>query len=316
MKVSVIVPNFNHSRFLRQRIDSILAQSYTDFELILLDDCSTDNSRDIINAYRDNPHTSHIVFNEQNTGSPFLQWEKGLALAQGEYVWIAESDDFAHPDFLQACVEQLDRLPEASLCHTGSTFIDAEGRPSDRSYDPWREDGRVCIYDSASYLRHNMTFADDCYNASMVVFRRQAYVGIDRTFASFRFAGDWLFMCHIILRGKVVVVHRKLNYYRWHGANTTSLSEKSSAWLYDKIRLYAEIFHIADIPAYNRWLVCGIIYKYIRRLRTGEADRNRLLTMAKAHLGVNRWHYALERVNKSLTNVLPCLPEGRHYPMR
>lgn len=67
--VSVIVPNYNHAPFLRERIDSILAQSYTDFELILLDDCSTDNSRDILNSYRDNPHVSHIIFNEKNSGS-------------------------------------------------------------------------------------------------------------------------------------------------------------------------------------------------------------------------------------------------------
>ena len=64
--VSVIVPNYNHALYLHERIESILLQSYTEFELILLDDCSTDNSQDILNSYRNNPHVSHIVFNEKS----------------------------------------------------------------------------------------------------------------------------------------------------------------------------------------------------------------------------------------------------------
>ncbi len=66
--VSVIVPNYNHASFLKQRINSILEQTYQDFELILLDDCSTDNSREILEQYRSNPHVSHIAHNEINSG--------------------------------------------------------------------------------------------------------------------------------------------------------------------------------------------------------------------------------------------------------
>ena len=90
--VSVIVPNYNHAPYLRQRIESILDQSHQDFELILLDDCSTDGSRDIMESYRGDPRVSHIVYNEANSGSTFRQWDKGIELAQGECVWVAESD--------------------------------------------------------------------------------------------------------------------------------------------------------------------------------------------------------------------------------
>lgn len=62
--VSVIVPNYNYARFLRQRIDSILLQDFTDYELILLDDASSDDSRSILESYRSNPHTACIVCNE------------------------------------------------------------------------------------------------------------------------------------------------------------------------------------------------------------------------------------------------------------
>ena len=93
MKVSIIVPNYNHEKYLDERIQSILNQTYQDFEIIILDDCSTDNSKFVIEKFRNNEHVSHIVYNEQNSGSTFKQWERGFELAKGELIWIAESDD-------------------------------------------------------------------------------------------------------------------------------------------------------------------------------------------------------------------------------
>src|SRR6267378_5588953 len=82
--VSVIVPNYNHARYLRQRIESVLGQTYKDIEVILLDDCSTDESRAIISEYSADPRVK-VVLNEVNSGSTFKQWKKGMGLAHGEY---------------------------------------------------------------------------------------------------------------------------------------------------------------------------------------------------------------------------------------
>src|ERR1700752_3159230 len=76
-KVSVIIPNYNHATFLIERIDSILCQTFQDFELIILDDCSNDNSRSIIEKYHGHEKISHIIYNPTNSGSPFMQWQKG-----------------------------------------------------------------------------------------------------------------------------------------------------------------------------------------------------------------------------------------------
>ena len=96
--VSVIVPNYNHAPFLDERINSILNQSYDNYELIIMDDMSTDNSVDVINKYKDHEHVSQIIINEKNSGSPFKQWNKGFAKAKGELIWIAESDDACEHD--------------------------------------------------------------------------------------------------------------------------------------------------------------------------------------------------------------------------
>ena len=76
--VSVIIPNYNHAKYLEERIDSVLNQSYKDFEVIVLDDYSTDNSKEVINKYAGHPKVSHIILNEENSGSTFKQWHKGF----------------------------------------------------------------------------------------------------------------------------------------------------------------------------------------------------------------------------------------------
>ena len=87
--VSVIIPNYNHARFLDERIKSVLGQTYQNIEVIILDDCSTDNSREVIEKYRSNPKVTKIVYNEKNTGKPFQQWNKGMELAAGNIIWLS-----------------------------------------------------------------------------------------------------------------------------------------------------------------------------------------------------------------------------------
>ena len=111
ISVSIIVPNYNYACYLNVRIASILNQSYTNYELILLDDASTDNSVEILEKYKDNPHVSHILVNEKNSGSPFQQWAKGISLARGKWIWIAEADDVAEPTFLEVCLSQISLYP-------------------------------------------------------------------------------------------------------------------------------------------------------------------------------------------------------------
>src|SRR5262249_33075884 len=97
--ISAIVPTYNHARFLEQRIRSIVEQKGRPDELIILDDASTDGSRELIERLvpeLDLPVVT--VFNETRSGNVFRQWEKGISLARGDLVWICESDDFAELD--------------------------------------------------------------------------------------------------------------------------------------------------------------------------------------------------------------------------
>ena len=126
--VSVIIPNYNHARYLEQRLDSVLNQTYQNFEVIILDDHSTDNSLEVINRYKDNPHIKQIVVNETNSGSTFKQWDKGIHLATGDIIWIAESDDYCELNLLDELVRIYTSKPDMAYVYTTSIMVDENGK--------------------------------------------------------------------------------------------------------------------------------------------------------------------------------------------
>src|SRR5256884_5552042 len=131
-KVSVIVPNYNHAPYLRERLESILTQTYKDFELLILDDGSTDDSYQIIARYERRARV-RVLVNSTNSGSAFSQWNRGISLARGEYVWIAESDDSADPHFLEMLIPVLDETPSLGIAYCQSHLINTKiGRASCR----------------------------------------------------------------------------------------------------------------------------------------------------------------------------------------
>lgn len=216
--VSVIVPNYCHARFLEQRIQSILDQTYQNFELIILDDCSQDDgaSQAIIESYRSNPHVSHIVYNEVNSGSPFKQWRKGLELAKGEYVWIAESDDFCLPTFLEtllsACIKN-----DAVFAFCNSFFTNEQG-DIERKHNPFSES---CIIQGEEFIRQRLACRCTVTNASSVLFRKEVAMNIGRQYESMKGNGDWLFWIEMAEKGNVCYVDEALNLFRRHNACVT-----------------------------------------------------------------------------------------------
>ncbi len=136
-KVSIIIANYNYARYLEQRLDSIIQQTYRDFEIIFLDDASSDESVELCkNKYKH--YITHFKVNSVNTGNPFVQWNKGVRLAQGKYIWIAEADDFCEPTFLEEMVPLLESNPERG---TGilSVLTDSQGN----ALDDWEHLGRL-----------------------------------------------------------------------------------------------------------------------------------------------------------------------------
>ncbi|WP_443944220.1 glycosyltransferase family 2 protein [Pedobacter sp. AW1-32] len=213
--VSVVIPNYNHSLFLDQRIQSVLNQSFQDFELIILDDCSTDNSRSIIEKYRGQQQVAQIIYNDVNSGNTFKQWLKGIDLCRGEYIWIAESDDYADKHFLSLTVEALRSKNDASYTFVQSNWIDKFGTVFEQPKHPDIETEKI---DDKAFIEKYMLCGNLIYNASAVLFRKKAYIDnkvrLDKLLINFRYCGDWLFWSVLLKNKSLVLIPSFQNYFR------------------------------------------------------------------------------------------------------
>ena len=243
--VSVIVPNYNHARFLRRRIDTILAQTFQDFELILLDDCSTDDSRSILRQYSSDPRV-RLEFNEVNSGSTFKQWNKGVRLAQGKYIWIAESDDYAEERLLERLVSILNTDPIVTFayCQSWRVSDDDRGNGLADSYldmysdylDPRRWKADFCA-NGREECQNYLVSCNTVPNASAVVFRRAVYERVGGADESLRLCGDWKLWVAMALLGKIAYLGEPLNYFRSHDSSVRSTSHKEALDLAEDLQV-------------------------------------------------------------------------------
>jgi glycosyltransferase involved in cell wall biosynthesis len=235
-RISVIVPNYNHERFLKLRIESILNQTFQDFEIIILDDCSTDNSRDIIERYRSNIKITKIVYNEQNSGSTFKQWETGIALAKGDWLWIAESDDYAKSDFLESLIQLTEKYDNVGIAFSNSYKIDQDQQTEE-----------LPVYMTSSYkdgvieVRERLCHYNTITNASSCIINRKIAAEASKNLHKYKACGDWIFYTRILQHTNLAYSPRKLNYYRWHQSSVSFSASKSGAYVTEGVNVMDNI---------------------------------------------------------------------------
>jgi glycosyltransferase involved in cell wall biosynthesis len=223
-RVSVIVPNYNHALYIRQRLDSILQQEFQDFEVIILDDASTDNSREIIESYAHYPNF-RFLFNDTRSGSAFKQWKQGLESARGEYVWFAESDDYASPDFLSKLLPILEEDRRLGLVYCQSYLVDPDNSvlgdalqwTDDLDSHRWRSD---FVNDGRAEIKSYLSKKNTIPNASAVLIRASTLKSIDYLDDTYSLCGDWLLWIKLLLRSNVGYAAEKLNYWRQQSSNS------------------------------------------------------------------------------------------------
>lgn len=240
--VSVIVPNYNHEIYLRERLDSIYGQTYENIEVILLDDCSTDNSRNLLLEYANRyPEKTVTIFNEVNSGGVFRQWCKGIEQAKGKYIWIAESDDYCTDNFLSELVPLLNN-ESCMLAYAESIFVkngvkiwSMSEYLSDLQGINWKEPFSI-----TAHMAVRMGFAKKNIipNVSSVLFRNVGAIpeDIKELWGETKLCGDWLFYLSLIKGGTISYTNKATNYYRIH-EQSTSLKIQSSNQYYREFQL-------------------------------------------------------------------------------
>ncbi len=253
-RVSVVVPNYNYERYIGERLKSVLTQDYPIYELIVLDDKSADGSeRAIREQLADESVDNRVVVNHVNSGSVFAQWKRGVDLARGDFVWIAEADDLSEPEFLSTVIEGFDD-PRTVLSYCESQQMSESGEIlsdhyrdylADISLDKW---ARAYVSSGAEEIAQAMAIKNTIPNVSAVVFKREALSTVlEQHFDAireFRVAGDWMVYLRVLEQGLLAFVPDALNLHRRHGSSVT-IGGKAEALLAEirRIQLWVRAHH-------------------------------------------------------------------------
>ncbi len=237
-RISVVVPNYNYARYLVERIKSIETQTLPVYELIIIDDCSSDDSVQVIEKIiQDSPLDIKFVCNATNSGSVFAQWQKGVELATGDLVWIAEADDLSAPDFLTHVLPGFNNT-DVVLSYCESQQIDLDGKVIRENYlgyvaaigrerwlKPYIHSGREEIVDALS-VKNTIP------NVSAVVFRRNILSEVLKReqdhIREFTVAGDWYVYTKVLERGGIAFTPHAANIHRRHAKSVTNTSRNLS----------------------------------------------------------------------------------------
>jgi glycosyltransferase involved in cell wall biosynthesis len=276
-KVSVIVPIYNQLPFIRETVDSVLAQDHPDIELVLSDDGSTDGTSDVLGEYAErHPARVKVVTAERNTGIAGA-FNRALDAHTGEYIAWLGGDDVMLPGKLSRQVAVLQARPDAvGCCHDAEVFDSASGKPYGRFTEVYN--GRPGVRDGGVELLLDPTYM--MLPSTMMV--RSSAVGQLRFDPRIRVSNDWLFDIMLFRHHRIVGLDDVLARYRRHERNYTS---QTSDALEDALVVLA----LADAryPELHRLIrlrrVAAIFGEASRRLQS--SDRRAALRYIRAAAG-------------------------------
>jgi glycosyltransferase involved in cell wall biosynthesis len=238
-KVSVIIPNYNHADYLCRRIESVLSQTFKDFEVIFLDDASTDESAKLVNRYINDSRIAKCIFNKTNTGNVFMQWDRGIQEAKGDYIWIAETDDYADTGLLKELVSILDSHPSVGLAYCKSYRVDGQNARDffSHSFDyiekgRWNKD---FINNGRDEIGNYLILGCTIPNASAVLFRKDLYHKVGGVDAGMKQCADYLLWVKMLLVSDIAFYSKPLNYFRFSKKSVRESSAKEGLSLYEQL---------------------------------------------------------------------------------
>ena len=210
-QISILMPAYNAALYLIEAIESMLNQTFTDFELLILDDCSTDNTEEIVNAFQDK--RIYYIRQEKNLGLA-NNLNVGLKLAKGKYIARMDGDDISYPDRLQIQYDFLEKHPEIDLCSCGLEMFGKDNQVWIRERDPEQVKITMMFYSPVlhatsmwrreSFEKHNLYYNQDAFPAE-----------------------DYDLWARAIFHCTLVNIPQVLYKYRIHGVQVTYMDDRA-----------------------------------------------------------------------------------------
>lgn len=236
--VSIIVASYNHAEYLVQRMESLLNQTYPNFEIIVIDDHSTDESVKILQKYDDHPRVQ-LILNQKNSGWVNVS-NQGVSLARGEYILFANCDDYAMPDQIKLLVAGFTDNQETSICFSRSFMVDQDNNILGNDFDGRKRDFKKFCQGTVVIPRTIMAgfLMNSCVipNLSGALIKRADFLEAGGFSSEYKVVSDWDLFFKLCRLGDTVYVSDDLNNFRQH-KDTIRATTK------EKI-IYQEIFSL------------------------------------------------------------------------
>jgi len=226
--VSVVMSSYNHSKFIEESIKSVLNQTFQDFELIIVDDCSTDNSQEIIRKYAEINSRVRPIFHNENMGTA-RTFNDGIEASKGEFIAFIASDDVWVKNKLETQIEILARDEDLVVWSEGE-IIDTEGNSTRQTFTE--------MYNAINRKKNGQIFKEllkgnFIFGSSMILKRKN--IGKIRFDENLKYLNDYKFVVDLAWKYEYYFIKTPLAKYRIHGGNTI-LSDKKG-WLTDTIKV-------------------------------------------------------------------------------
>lgn len=233
--VSVVVASYNHAEYLEQRMDSLINQTYQDIEILVIDDCSTDRSVEVLRKYETHPKV-RLIIREKNAGWVALS-NQGVAISSGEFIIFANCDDSCEPKMIERLVKALHENPSAGISFCRSSMIDEDGKLIGDDFLGREKTFKIrCNTDvllnqneMSRFLLHSCVIP----NLSAALFRRESYKTAGGLTSAYRVCSDWALFFKVVENYDVAYASQPLNEFRQH--KTTIRSSTKERILYEEI---------------------------------------------------------------------------------
>ena len=263
IRISAVVPNYNYAHYLAQRMNSIFDQTYPLFEVIVLDNCSTDNSIEELERLRDLTGRQFTVIRyDVNSGNVFRQWRRAVDLAQGDFIWIAEADDSAEPRLIEKLANAIVNEPKVVMAYADSRAIDQDGFEVSPSYKSYCDEASPGVFhadarfDTQEFVREHLSERNLILNVSAALWKRDVLRAsleqVGDSIFEYRLVGDWFLYVAALSStpGYVGYVAEPLNVHRRHRSSNTS-TLKPDLHLAEIVKVQDFVRTVTDIPAQN-----------------------------------------------------------------
>lgn len=244
-KITVWLTSYNHGELLKESIESVLNQSYQDYEVYIIDDCSQDNSKEVIETYAKRDKRIKTIIHEKNIGESGLKWE--IDNLQGEYVAILHGDDKWEKDKLEKQVNYLEQNRNIEACFTGVKIIDKNGEEykGNHAYKKvFREENRSRFH----WLRYFFENGNCLCHPSLLI-RKEAYYKYNLLSEGLNSLPDFDKWIKICLHQDIYIIPEKLTCFRVHDSEKNAsgdTAEKQRRLFVEEYLVYQNYFYISN----------------------------------------------------------------------